>query len=205
MPSPAVSNRWSVCWSNWKHPGAVLRFGLTAVVGLSADLMVKHWADGRLSLPDGSGHMPVVQVIPGLLDLEWTPNRGAALGFFQGDRWLFLLVSIVAVGFLAYLFSASRREQRGYQFVLGLLMAGVLGNLYDRITLGYVRDMIHIFPGHRWPAAIADHLPAFWSTPEWFPWIFNIADSMLCVGVALMLIHGIITSPPKPTPANADA
>jgi len=106
---------------------------------------------------------------------------------------------VVAVAFLAYLFSASRKDQPGLQIILGMLLAGVLGNLYDRVYLGYVRDMIHIFPGHRWPDAIAQHLPAFWTTPEWFPWIFNIADSLLCVGVALMLIHGMIHAP-KPAP-----
>jgi signal peptidase II len=177
--------------SNWTDPPAVARFLGVGAAGAAVDLLVKHWADGRLAQPDEFGHMPSVEVIPGWLQLEWTGNHGAALGFFQGQRVLFLIVSVAAVIFLGYLFTVSKRVQRGHQIVLGLLMAGVLGNMYDRVVLGYVRDMIHIFPGRRWPPAIADHLPAFWTTPEWFPWIFNVADSMLCVGVALMLVHSL--------------
>jgi lipoprotein signal peptidase len=106
--------------------------------------------------------------------------------------------------FLGYLFSANRRNQRGYQIILGMLLAGVLGNLYDRLFLGYVRDMIHIFPGRRFPPVIAHILPAFWTTPEWFPWIFNIADSLLCVGVTLMLIHSFLYPSPHPQPDGPD-
>jgi signal peptidase II len=182
----------------WKNPWAVARFLLTAAVGLTIDLSIKAWAAAHLSVKDEFGNMPVVNIIPGWLQLEWTQNHGAALGSFQGYRWMFLIVSMVAVGFLGYLFSGSRRDQRGYQFILGLLLAGVLGNLYDRLMLGYVRDMIHLFPGRRWPDWIATYLPAFWRPPEWFPWIFNVADSLLCVGVALMMIYSIQYGSPKP-------
>jgi signal peptidase II len=184
--------------SNWTSPGAVARFVLTAAIGLTTDLLVKHWADLRLAVAAPGGPMPSVDVLPGWLKLEWTPNHGAALGFFQGYRWVFLIVSAAAVGFLGYLFTISLPKQRGYQFILGMLLAGVLGNLFDRAALGYVRDMIHIFPGRRWPPEIAAHLPWFWTTPELFPWIFNLADSFLCVGVTLMLIHSLIHASPAP-------
>ena len=68
-----------------------------------------------------------------------------------------------------------------YQFTLGLLLAGVLGNLYDRANFGYVRDMIHALP--QWPRL--------------FPWIFNIADSLLCCGVALMILQYLFVGEPK--------
>jgi signal peptidase II len=178
--------------SNWKSPIACARFLGVAAVGVAVDLSLKSWAQGTLSPVDDSGDRPVRDVIPGLIRLEWTRNRGAALGFFQGDRLMFLVVSVVAIGFLVHLFNSSRRGQWGYQIVLGMLLAGVLGNLYDRVTLGYVRDMIHILPGWRWPEGIAAHLPGWWSTPEVFPWIFNIADSLLCVGVGLMILHSLI-------------
>jgi len=187
--------------SVWTNPWSIARFIGTASVGVTADLLVKAWAFRQFAVVDGSDRLPPVTVIPGWLEFEFTGNHGAALGFFQGYRWMFLIVSAVAVGFLGYLFTNTRANQRGYQIILGMLLAGVLGNLYDRVVLGYVRDMIHIFPGRMFPAAIADHLPPFWSTPEWFPWIFNIADSLLCVGVALMLIHGFLYAPkPEKTP-----
>jgi len=185
-------------YSNWRNPWAVVRFLGTAAVGFAADLLVKHAADASLRQPDEFGRMPQLNVIPGWLQLEWTGNHGAALGFFQGHRWFFVIVAVAAVIFLSQLFTVSTRRQRGYQIVLGMLLAGALGNLYDRATLGYVRDMIHIFPGRRFPPGIAEHLPWFWSTPEWFPWIFNVADSLLCVGVALMLLHMLIDGRQKP-------
>jgi len=189
--------------SNWKSPIACARFLGVAAAGVAADLAVKYWAQSALALPDGSPSGKILQIIPGWLCLEWTKNHGAALGFFQGDRGMFMVVSFVAVGFLVHLFNTSRRGQWGYQIVLGMLLAGVLGNLYDRVVLGYVRDMIHIFPGVRWPDGIAAHLPGWWSTPEIFPWIFNIADSLLCLGVGLMILHSLIQPrATKPTSEN---
>jgi len=172
--------------SNWKSAAAA-RFLIPAIAGFALDQIVKLWADAHLQ--DGA-----ITLIPGWLQLEWTKNHGAALGFFQGYRWMFLIVSVLAILFLGALFSASRKNQWWYQIILGMLLAGVLGNMYDRVALGYVRDMIHIFPGRYWPPFIAAHLPRWWSTPELFPWIFNIADSLLCVGVALMLIHSLFTA-----------
>jgi signal peptidase II len=189
--------------SNWKNPAAVLRFLAIGILGAGADLLVKHWADIKLRQPDEFGGMPSVMVIPGWLQLEFTGNHGAALGFFQGYRWLFLIVSVAAVIFLGYLFTVSKPAQRGYQIVLGMLLAGVMGNMYDRVALGYVRDMIHVFPGRQFPQSVAAHLPAFWTTPEWFPWIFNIADSFLCVGVGLMLIHSLFDGKHAAAPPQA--
>jgi len=62
---------------------------------------------------------------------------------------------------------------------VAVLLAGVLGNLYDRLVFGYVRDMIHALPA--WP--------------NLFPYIFNVADSLLCVGVAMMIVYSIFRSP----------
>ena len=94
-------------------------------------------------------------------------------------------VSVAAIVFVLYLFSASGR-QRLYQVILGMLVAGVLGNLYDRVELGYVRDMIYALP--KW---------------GYFPWIFNVADTLLCTGVGLMILHSFLYAPAKSTEPNA--
>ena len=177
---------------NLRSPAALARFLLTTIVGLSLDLWTKHEAFQRLSAGtpyqdlgrDGQTHWFVnsnpdliatdgYHVIPGLLHLKVTVNEGAVFGFGQGWRWVFLAISVAAILFLTYLFTTSGR-QRFYQFILGLLLAGVLGNMYDRFRFGYVRDMIYGLP--RWGV---------------FPWIFNVADVMLCVGVGLIFIYSL--------------
>ena len=115
-----------------------------------------------------------LRVIPGLLHLQVTVNEGAVFGLGQGQRWLFLAISVAAILFLTHLFTISGR-QRFYQFILGLLLAGVLGNMYDRFRYGYVRDMIYGLP--RWGV---------------FPWIFNVADALLCVGVGLIFLYSLL-------------
>ncbi len=163
---------------NFLRPWALARFFGTTFVGLCLDLWTKHLAFEHLALwMDGRFHgtRNALQFIPGWLHFEVTTNRGAVFGLGQGQRSLFLAVSVGAIVFLTCLFANSRR-QRLYQFVLGMLLAGVLGNMYDRIAFGYVRDMIHALP--QWPAL--------------FPWIFNVADVLLCTGVALLLAMSVL-------------
>jgi signal peptidase II len=166
-------------------PAALLRFFLTAAVGLGLDLWTKSLAVTQLS----GGR--IVEAIHGWLQFEFIENRGAVFGIAQGKRWLFVAVSLAAVVFLTYLFSAADRRPF-YQIILGLLLAGVLGNMYDRIEVGMVRDMIHMLPGWQWPAGLR-HVITF-LPEELFPYIFNVADTLLCTGVGLMLIYSFFNT-----------
>jgi signal peptidase II len=154
-------------FSALSSPVAYLLFYLTAGIGLALDLWTKSLAFTKFS--DASESYPF---IPGWLEFQRVTNHGAVFGLGQGDQLIFIAVSIAAIIFLNYLFATSKRRWL-YQILLGMLLAGVMGNLYDRITLHYVRDMIHAVP--RWPKV--------------FPWVFNVADSFLCVGVGLMIIY----------------
>lgn len=183
--------------NNFRSPWALARYGLTAVVGLALDLWSKHLAFDKLVYDviwttHGSEAIarPPYRFIPGLLEFNAHTNDGAVFGLGQGQRWLFVIISIAAIAFLSYLFAASGR-QRLYQFILGLLLAGVLGNMYDRVRFGYVRDMIHALPAFNWPG----------SQQPVFPWIFNVADSLLCVGVGLMILYSFVRHPKSPTAA----
>ena len=185
---------------NFRNPAALARFFLVCIIGLGLDLWSKSYAFSHLALSEVSvtdSYPRVVQFIPNWIHFTLTVNRGAVFGLGQGQRWLFLGVSVVAIGFLSYLFATSKR-QRLYQFILGMLLAGVLGNMYDRIAFGYVRDMIHALPGWKWPGS--------WQVPvlsypapgrEVFPYIFNVADILLCVGVGLMIVYSLLTPTPK--------
>jgi signal peptidase II len=154
----------------FRSPAALCRFFLIAAIGVGLDQWTKVLAFANLT--PGEPY----QVIPGWLQFDVVRNHGAVFGLGQGGRVIFVIVSFGAILFLTYLFAASKNRW-GYQILLGLLLAGVVGNLYDRITRGYVRDMIHIFPA--------------WQ--NLFPWVFNVADSFLCVGVSLMVIYTLIS------------
>ena len=161
--------------------GAWACFLLALGIGLGLDLWTKSYAwealDGGVPHRDENGRLYVysdtAKVIPGWLHFKLTVNQGAVFGVGQGNRWLFVAVSVLAIGVLGWLFATSGR-QWFYQILLGMLLAGVLGNLYDRIVYAYVRDMIYIFPDR------------YLFGREVFPWIFNVADSLLCAGVVLM-------------------
>jgi signal peptidase II len=185
-------------------PAAVARFVITAAVGLGLDLWTKSLAVAKLS-PDALNpfDQPKYVAIPGWLQFEYISNRGAVFGIAPGHRMIFLLVSALAIGFLTYLFTGSSKRPV-YQIILGLLLAGVLGNLYDRIAFGHVRDMIHVLPGWKWPHSIHDKLTFL--PNEVFPYIFNVADSLLCVGVVLMLIYSFFNAPDeKPRRSSTSA
>ena len=154
---------------NFLSPGALAIFLLTAAAGVSLDLWTKQYAVEHLSRAT-EGYA----FIPGWVHFTVLTNTGAVFGLGEGRRPLFITVSVAAVIFLLYLF-ANSGKQRFYQFILGMLMAGVLGNMYDRLRYGHVRDMIHVLP--RWP--------------NLFPWIFNVADVLLCSGVGLMILYSL--------------
>ena len=191
----------AISTENLRSPASLARFLLTTIVGFALDLWTKHIAFSQLASgapyrglgEDGRQHWFVnmrddlirskgYDLIPGWLHFRLTVNEGAVFGIGQGQRWLFLVISLAAIFFLSYLFTTSGR-QRFYQFVLGLLLAGVLGNMYDRVRYGYVRDMID-------------------GLPKWgiFPWIFNVADVLLCVGVAMIFLYSLLHSLPKKPP-----
>lgn len=175
---------------NFRSSAAISRLLLPALIGFGLDLWTKWLAVVHLKPSHAT-----VRFIPDWLHWAYTENHGAVFGSGQGLRWLFVTVSVLAVAFLLYLFATSGR-QRIYQILLGILLAGVLGNLYDRLAHGYVRDMIHALPGWKWPGWLVELLPGWqWKYQDVFPWIFNVADTLLCVGVALMIVFSLVHRP----------
>jgi signal peptidase II len=191
--------------NNLKSSAALFRFVMAVALGLGLDLWTKHLAFEKLAAGDPyqmidpqTGRLRwVVEsrfdlhatrgyvVVPGFLNFNVTVNEGAVFGLGQGRRWVFVAISIAAILFLGYLFLTSGKQWFP-QIIFGMLLAGVLGNMYDRIELGYVRDMIYALP--KWGV---------------FPYIFNVADSLLCVGVALIFIYSVIRPRHVHTPRDA--
>lgn len=178
--------------ANFRSPIGLIMFLGTAVAGLAVDLWTKSLAVAHLK------EQAPVRFITHWLHFTYTENRGAVFGMGQGQRALFILVSMAAVAFLFYLYALSAKR-RFYQILLGMLLAGVLGNFYDRLHYGYVRDMIYALPGFYWPEWIARHLPADLTQGGVFPWIFNVADMLLCVGVFLMIVYSLVYKPDSPS------
>ena len=190
-PTPEV--RPGSKWSALRSPAALGCFLLTMGLGLTLDLWSKSYAWRTLAegepWRDTTGHLRIAsetsEFLPGWLHFKVTVNEGAVFGFGQGNQTLFAIVSAAAIGFLFYLFATSGRRWF-YQVVLGMLLAGVLGNLYDRMTFRYVRDMLYIFPDR------------FLFGREVFPWIFNVADALLCAGVGLMVVYSFFAQEAEP-------
>ena len=117
-----------------------------------------------------------VSVIDGFFQLVMAENPGSAFGLAAGQRYFLVAFSIVALIMILSMLVFSATEHKMFHIALGLFAAGVCGNLYDRIfNDGLVRDFIDIYYRRsHWPA-------------------FNIADSMLCISVGLILISTYIT------------
>lgn len=174
---------------------SVIRFLVIVTATLGADLASKHWAFEHVAgtpvrLTRQNSDDPAIipyhepsMVIPGLLSLKLTANTGALFGLGRGSQMIFIIVSVLAVGIIGRVFWYSRPGAWVYHLSLGLILAGALGNLYDRIRFNAVRDLLLLFPevmlpfGWRWPGG----------PREIYPWVFNIADAALVVGVVLML------------------
>jgi signal peptidase II len=158
-----------------------------AVLGLTADLTLKAWAfpDGvpaagdLAQIPAGRNPAqlnPPEHIIPHFLDFTTIINHGAVFGMFQGYVVYFLLFSIIAMAMILWVFATSKARQWVVHLALGMITAGALGNLYDRAIHNGVRDMLRF-------------------EVSWYPWIFNVADVLLCVGVPLLMLCWILTKP----------
>jgi signal peptidase II len=124
----------------------------------------------RLTKLIAAGAIPAghsVAVIPGVFHLTLIENTGVAFGLLRGWKWLPVFVSAVAA--LAIVLYALRKKRVPLRTVtaLGLVLGGALGNLADRVRFGYVIDFLDF---RVWP-------------------VFNVADSCITAGVALLLLH----------------
>jgi signal peptidase II len=138
--------------------------GLSAVV-IALDLLTKHWVQSVFS--DGEQRS-----ITSFFNLVLFHNQGAAFSFLANaggwQRLFFSTVSVIASAVIIYLLR-KHSNQKLFCLGLALILGGALGNLYDRLTLGYVVDFLYFhYHQYYWP-------------------VFNVADSAISCGVALLL------------------
>ena len=116
-----------------------------------------------------------IRVLEPIFNLTFVLNRGVSFGLLTGGetgRWLLTVFSIVVAGLLA--FWATRADRRLLIAAIGLIMGGALGNVIDRIRFGGVVDFLD-FSG------------------LYFPWVFNVADSAISIGVVLLILDSFIS------------
>lgn len=193
-PAPAPAPKPVVTAGDWAF-FVVLAAGTAAL-----DLWSKAWALNRLSRPIANPP-PLCAPPPGrpgvdylmqrqpsetltllndYLDFTYAENCGGAWGLLHGAREslrrpFFLLVTILAVAYIVHLYRTLERGQRVMKIALPLVLGGAIGNLVDRVRLGYVVDFIHMHWRHR----------SHWPT-------YNVADIAITVGIGLMLLEYIL-------------
>lgn len=113
-----------------------------------------------------------IVLIPNVLNITFVLNKGAAWGMFADRRWIFMVFSTVAIAVIAVILAKSRKSHLLFRTALSLVLGGGIGNMIDRTFYGE-----KLFSG-----AVVDFLEAAFID---FP-VFNIADSAVCIGVALM-------------------
>lgn len=146
----------------------VLAYGL-AVTVVALDQVVKAWILGGLHLAMG-----FPRPIWGPLRLTLVENPGVSFGLFQSDaawtRWALAAFSLIVA--IALAFWARRADKPYTGLALGLIIGGAVGNLIDRVRIGVVVDFVDV-------------------TALYFPWVFNVADSAITVGILLLLAEGL--------------
>ena len=135
-----------------------------------ADQLIKLLVVNQLK-PVGS-----IEVIPGLLDFTYVQNYGAAFGILQNQKWFFIVAtSLVSLVLIVLLFIYKNHNLLSYTASI-LIVGGGIGNLIDRIHLGFVVDYIHL---------------------SFFPPVFNFADCCVTVGTFLLIIHVVFFAESK--------
>ncbi|WP_312690161.1 signal peptidase II [Brevundimonas nasdae] len=149
---------------------ALAAYGMAIVVVL-LDQISKAWIISGLQLQE-IGRVPVIRPI---LNFSWVENTGVSFGLFSGGeaRWglsIFSIIVSIALGWWAL-----KSQRRLLISAIGLVMGGAIGNAIDRVRFGYVVDFIDF------------------SGTGVFPWVFNVADSAITIGVVLLILDTLLS------------
>lgn len=146
-------------------------FAAIAAVGIIIDQITKIYIDRSMQLFDS------IPVIESFFHITYVRNKGAAFSFLSNASWrlpFFIAISIIAAVVILIAFQKLRDDQKLAHVSLAMIFSGAVGNLIDRIRLGEVIDFLDAhWYRHHWPA-------------------FNVADSLICVGVFLLAIDMIL-------------
>lgn len=140
-------------------------FWIILILAVGLDQLSKYLIVTSLALGES---MPVID---GFLRFTYTLNQGASFSILQGQRVIFIIVTLLVLGLIFFLLRKIPQDMRLFRAFIALFCGGTIGNFIDRLHSGAVIDFIDL---------------------GWFP-IFNIADSCICVSavaICLMLLFG---------------
>jgi len=154
----------------------MLKWLWVSVVVVALDQASKVWASAALQFQEPVAVMP-------FFNLTLMHNYGAAFSFLSTaggwQRWFFAAIALVISTAIILWLRKLKPHQRWEAISLALVLGGALGNLWDRLTLGYVVDFFDVYYGmHHWPA-------------------FNIADSAITVGAVMLIIDLLYVQRPS--------
>ena len=143
-----------------------------------ADQLSKWLVTGPLQLQT----VRQIFVLP-FFNLTWTENRGISLGLLTANgetgRWLLVGMTAIIAGGIAWWIT--HEHKRGDQVALGMVLGGALGNILDRVRLGFVVDFCDLHFG------------------DWRPFlVFNVADAAISIGVIILLLRAFLAKPKAP-------
>lgn len=150
-----------------KTGGMKLWYLLIATVVMLFDQFTKYWVSVKLREGDE------IDIIRGFFKFSYTENPGIAFGMLNNGnvKWLLVAISVAAIMVVVYYMRRTPISNTLLLWALALLAAGICGNLIDRFRLGRVIDFILIYyKSYQWP-------------------VFNIADTAITIGAALMAIE----------------
>lgn len=111
-------------------------------------------------------------IIKGVFRFTYVENRGAAFGMFDDHRWVFMILSTIGIAAMLFYLWRFRPESKLACVAISMVIGGGIGNMIDRVVLGYVIDFID-----------------FCAFPNLWVWVFNVADSFVCVGAGLLMLY----------------
>jgi signal peptidase II len=154
-----------------------LGFAVAALI-FALDQFVKALIVHGLDLPGRIGGM--IEILP-IFRLIWVENHGISMGFLTagstGERWLLVLLTAAIAA--AVVFWLWRERNRLDAAALGLVLGGALGNITDRVRLGYVADFLDLHFGDMHPFLV-----------------FNVADAAITIGVLLLVLRALFVRSP---------
>ena len=136
------------------------------------------------------------EIIEGWLEFYYTQNSGMAMGIDILPTHVISMISIAAtIGIFAYLLWTLKHAGLGYLFFMGLVLGGALGNITDRLIMGYIEGYGGLLDGH-----VVDFIYFSLQINDWtvFPYIFNVADIAISVSIITLLIFGKYLLPEDP-------